>query len=986
MSRRRLWILLTLTAAPAAAAPFGRVVPLGGQVSDIALDEARQVLYAANFTANRIDVVSLASASLQTSLNVAAQPGSLSLSPDGRWLVVTHFGNFEAPLAARNALTLIDLTTNGRQTFVMANPPLGVQFGIDGQALVITSKEFLLFDPVTGVLQLLGTIENLVANVLPKPIGESYPANLVAAAMGVSGDGRWIYCLTDSYRFRYEVLPRRMQALGYTSDPTMGPRAVSVNFDGTLLATGWTLRNRAGNNIAQYINPAGLLSVGSHAFDWRRNVIYSQVPEGKEIKLTALPPPVLSVVAGDNLELIEKIELPENLAGRSAISADGQTMYSVSDSGVMFLPVGRLSEERRVTALEEDVVFRANSCDRKVQSGELRIADLSGRATAFSLSTATPGIRFSIAAGVTPATVRVTVDPNAMPSQSGTVTATVTIAAPDSVRIPDPVRLVINLKDPDQRGTVVNVPGKLVDLLADPARDRFYVLRQDKNKVLVFDGSTYQKIGELRTQQTPWQMAITMDRRYMIVGHDNAQAASVFDLDTLEKLDPIVFPGGHYPRSIAASGRAILAATRVAGPKHKIDRVDFVARTASEFATLGPWENSIDDNTALVAGANGSSILAAQADGNLLLYNASADSFTISRRDVEKLGGAYAASSFDRFVVGNAWLNSSLVTTRRFGGGTSAGFAFSGADALRFTAPGVMERIDPATGSTIRPTRIAEAPIEGSEASGNVFSRSTAILASRKAVIALTVSGFTVLPWDYDASTAPPRIDRVVNSADGRSGAAPGALVSLLGSNLSPINLATDEMPLPTALGESCLTVNGAPTPMIFVSPTQINAQLPFTMEGNVTMVLRTPGGVSDNFNLTVAPAAPGVFRLNVDGLPDPAPAIYNARNGGLATGSNPLKRGDSIVIYLTGMGRTSPAVEAGQPAPADPLSVVEFPPTVSLGGVELPLAFAGLAPGTAGVYQINAIVSRSSPVGMNVPLEIRQGGGGTSFSMRVIE
>ena len=120
------WILLV---EGLIAAPFGRVIPIGGQASDLALDEARGVLYIANFTANRIEVMSLADGSIQTSINVAPQPGSLSLSPDGRWLLIAHYGATPTGTAPRNSLTLIDLPTNSRQNFVLSAPPLGVAFG-----------------------------------------------------------------------------------------------------------------------------------------------------------------------------------------------------------------------------------------------------------------------------------------------------------------------------------------------------------------------------------------------------------------------------------------------------------------------------------------------------------------------------------------------------------------------------------------------------------------------------------------------------------------------------------------------------------------------------------------------------------------------------------------------------------------------------------------------------------------------------------------
>src|ERR1700734_559842 len=122
--------LAVLMAGVSFAGTFGTVVPIGGEAADVALDESRGVLYIANFTANRIDVMSLATNQIQTSLNVPAQPSSLALSPDSRYLVITNFGNQAAPLAPNNALTVIDLTTNGQQTFALANPPLGVAFGI----------------------------------------------------------------------------------------------------------------------------------------------------------------------------------------------------------------------------------------------------------------------------------------------------------------------------------------------------------------------------------------------------------------------------------------------------------------------------------------------------------------------------------------------------------------------------------------------------------------------------------------------------------------------------------------------------------------------------------------------------------------------------------------------------------------------------------------------------------------------------------------
>jgi uncharacterized protein (TIGR03437 family) len=569
---------------------------------------------------------------------------------------------------------------------------------------------------------------------------------------------------------------------------------------------------------------------------------------------------------------------------------------------------------------------------------------------------------------------------------------TININSEGSILNSSSIRLLINSKEPDQRGTSINVPGTLVDILADPARDRFFVIRQDNNSVLVFDGTSYQQIATLRTGNTPTQLAISFDRRNLLIGSDNSQVIYVYSLDTLQQQPSIAMPGGHYPRSIASAAGATLVASRVAGPQHKISRVDFASRRATELATLDVFENNINIDTVLIASPNGAKIMGASKDGTTLLFDGNSNSFVASRKDNTALGGSYAASSFDQFVVGNFLLNGSLVPIRRLAPDAQPnyGFAFVDNTGFRTTSgsadgPGTIQRISFPTGTAQIGTRIVESPVP-SNAVTQPFIRTVAPLYSRNAIVVLTVSGFTVLPWSYDVAVATPKITKVTNLADGSTAIAPGSLVKIEGNDLSPINQASRERPLPTALGESCITVNGLPIPLIFVSGREINAQIPFEIAGSTTLILRTPGGVSDNFNLSVAPTAPSIFRTLIEGIDTPVATIVNGRNGLLATNSNPVKRNDNIVIYLTGMGKTNPPVEAGLSAPSDPLARSLVTPVVSLGGVEIPVTYAGLTPGEVGVYQINAQILRWVPTGFSIPLTISQGGSVTTLTLRVIE
>lgn len=998
------WILFAAAFTQSAqSATFGRPIVIGGQAADLALDERRGVLYVANFTGNRIEVLSTATGTIQTSFNVAPQPGALSLSPDNRYLLVAHYGNFATPNQPRNALTLIDLDSNQRQTFSMSSVPLSVAFGSDGNALVVTNNAFLVFDPLTGTTRTLTTINELSLKTLPVPFN-NFPQNVVASSSQSTRDFTRIYGViqgstndTDVLVYRYDV-NRSLILAGRVSTPPLGPRTISTNTFGTNVLVGWALLDENFTNVAQFPGPIGTLNIGGHVFDTARGLIYAQMNEtptttgttGSGSVNTIDQPKILQVLEADNLAVRDRIQLPENMTGKALLSSDGNTVFASSESGVLILPVGDLPNQRKVIPSVQDLVFRGNFCDRRVATQQFVISDLSGKQSGFVIRNVPAGVTVEPLAGLTPATIRVTVDPLTFSNTRGTVARTLEITSEDAVYTSTQVRLLINSREPDQRGTSVNVSGRLVDILADPTRNRFFILRQDTNSVLVYDGATYQQVGTLRTGNTPTQMAISFDKRFLLVGNDNSQIINVYSLDTLAQQRPIQMPGGHYPRSVASAAGATLVASRVAGPQHKISRVDFVSRTATELPTLDVFENNINVNTVLVASPNGAKILAASADGTTFLFDGNSNSFVTSRRDATALQGAYAASAFDQFVVGNFLLNGSLVPIRRMGPDSQPTYGFSFVDETGFRltsggaeAPGTLQRMSFPTGNSVIGTRTIESPLLTSTA--QPFLRTVAPLFGRSNIVLLTVSGFTVLPWNYDAATVSPKISRVTNLADGSSSLAPGSLVKIEGTDLSPIRQTTSERPLPTALGESCITVNGLPIPLILVSNNEINAQIPFEIVGNATLILRTPGGVSDNFNVQVASSAPSIFRAMIAGFDGLVPTIINGRNGLLVTGSNPVKKGDSIVIYLTGLGKTNPEVPTGLAAPADPLARTIVQPVVSLGNRELPIEFSGLTPGEVGVYQINAKIPFDVPVGFSIPLVINQGGVLTSLEVRVI-
>ncbi|MEO7649615.1 MAG: hypothetical protein ABIZ80_04050, partial [Bryobacteraceae bacterium] len=636
-----------------------------------------------------------------------------------------------------------------------------------------------------------------------------------------------------------------------------------------------------------------------------------------------------------------------------------------------------------------------NFCDKRIATQDLTITDPGGGATGFTLSVNIPGVTISPSSGVTPATVRISVDPNQFQNR-GTVTGQLTVSSESAVNVVSPIRVLVNNREPDQRGTVVNVPGQLNDIVSDPVRDRFYILRKDKNQVLVFDGARFTQIGTMRTGNSPTQMAITRDGKYLLVAQDLSWNANVYDLDTLEAQAPIEFPFAHYPSSIAVSGSTILAAAdnRQVGKGYTtIDRVDLESRTAIELPSLGPFENKFTSYVTMSGNPNGSTIFGAVGDGGVFLYNSSSDTFPVYRKDLPGLKGAFAASGNGEYLVDNYLLNASLVRvgTLDAGAGQSSGFVFTTDGAFRTTtagdsAAGVIQRVNLSSKQAMTPTKVIEAPLAPRPATGftslpNPFTRTLAVL--RNGLVSLTQSGFTVLPLNYESAAPPPSISRVVNTADPTAPVTSGGLISVFGTNLSLVTLSSQD-PLP-GLVDACVTVNGGAIPIFLISPGQINAQLPFSLVGPSEIIVRTPGG-SATATFTTLPNAPAIFHDQMAGGETGLPFIVRVANNTLMTLANPIHKGDDLIIYLTGLGRTIPAVEAGQRAPSDPRAAAILQPVVTLDGVELAVSFAGLTPGRIGVYQIDVHVPKGVTQGLSVPLRITQGTRFVELGVRVVE
>ena len=219
----------------------------------------------------------------------------------------------------------------------------------------------------------------------------------------------------------------------------------------------------------------------------------------------------------------------------------------------------------------------------------------------------------------------------------------------------------------------------------------------------------------------------------------------------------------------------------------------------------------------------------------------------------------------------------------------------------------------------------------------------------------------------------------VVNAASYASQAplAPGTLISVFGSKLAQ-NEAATTLPLPMDLGGSSLVIAGLEAPLLYSSGGQVNAMIPYGVQVNARqqMVIARGSSLSVAQGLTIAAASPGVF--STDGSGKGQGNIYVAQPDStqtLADAGHPATAGDNIVIYCTGLGEVTPSLTAGAPAPVDHLTSTVNPVTVTIGGVAAQVQFAGLAPGFAGLYQVNAMVPNGVTPGPAVVLSLAAAG-----------
>jgi uncharacterized protein (TIGR03437 family) len=219
----------------------------------------------------------------------------------------------------------------------------------------------------------------------------------------------------------------------------------------------------------------------------------------------------------------------------------------------------------------------------------------------------------------------------------------------------------------------------------------------------------------------------------------------------------------------------------------------------------------------------------------------------------------------------------------------------------------------------------------------------------------------------------------IVNAASESRTVAAGSIAAIFGNQLAAsLNVATG-YPLLTSLGGSSFKVGAQGVPLFMTSCSQANVQIPWEEAGQTQVpVTATVGGlVSAQQPATIAPFAPGIFSMNMSGsgqgAVEIAPTTLLAAPAG--TLGRPVMRGEYIAIFCTGLGPVTNQPATGAAASSSPLSYTTTLPIVTIGGASAQVTYSGLAPGFAGLYQVNAVIPGSAPSGSGVSLALSMGG-----------
>ena len=612
------WALtLSVFSAVCFPATFGTVVPVIGGASDIVIDEGRGRVYLVNTVQNRVEVYSVAQRRLVTPIKTDGNPLAAAISRSGKVLYVAS--------KDASALDVIDLESQAVVTRVtLPAQPEGVAVGVDERVLISTigsgagnlSNVLLIYDPgaqgSTALAPVPVTPAPPLAPNLPAPTGKQFQD--ARSRLQSSPDGKLIIGVNipaANFRivFVYEVLSgtvlRSRLVANSSGVLAVAPDNSKFMSGSTLFDTG-TLQVLAQENLANspYAIVAGTnfnseTNQGGSVFSADGLTLYA----GFDVTPQTTPASRANISQlmlndPDNLLINTALQLPENMSGKMAISADGSNIYALSESGFIAIPIGTMSQQPLAVLSSTVALLNNDQCGllNSQRTASIAVNNAGrGRLTASAqllaaAPTTTPGLGGVIGIGpgggipggpgvvfilppTTPtggnAAASVTQTAPSLRAQQTSSGATLDftfnasaartlgtispshdfiVQSPEAINIPSRVRVYQNNRNTEAVGDIVPVPVAisasegLEDLVYDATRQRIYIANSGMNRVEVFDTRQKKFIASIKVGQLPRSMAMTSDGGLLYVTNSGGENINIVDLDKLQATGRVTFP------------------------------------------------------------------------------------------------------------------------------------------------------------------------------------------------------------------------------------------------------------------------------------------------------------------------------------------------------------------------------------------------------------------------------------------------------------
>jgi uncharacterized protein (TIGR03437 family) len=490
--------------------------------------------------------------------------------------------------------------------------------------------------------------------------------------------------------------------------------------------------------------------------------------------------------------------------------------------------------------------------------------------------------------------------------------------------------------------TVGTQPSQFVIL---PNRNTAYVVNKGSNNLTLVDLTTNEVVGNpVPVGSTPASAAYSSDSSKLYVVNSGSSNISV--VSTATNQQTALIPTGVRPVAMALKSGSSVGYVANQG-SNTVTAVNLTDNTAYKQIPVGNQPSSVvlDPNQDFLFVTNTGS-------GTVSVINVNTDSLTST------MAGPGGRSSPVQFALLNPPRLLEIAPNPAPNGGT-----------IFLTGEGFMQssrvRITPPTGL---PFTLAPAALDNQVLQMDLPSYSDAqvvvevINADRSSSERITLRSGVATPL-----VNPGGVVEAAGFARAPSPISGNALVAIFGNfpGMARADAPAYQFPLPRSLGNAKVTFNGVPAPLLATIPLQdyhqINAVAPLHLvaQDDVRVAVTIGVETSPAELIFVAPTSPGIFVVSQDGA---AAAVH--ANGSLVTLSNAAARNETVSLYVTGLGSADPLPVEGEAAPTDVLARTLLPVRVIVAGVESPkVDFSGLAPGFAGLYQINFQVPPLAPI-----------------------